>query len=44
MRGPNESDLSKEAIGHFEAEAKAKVAATQARLVQYDQIKDKITK
>ena len=33
MRGPHESALSEEAIAHFAAEAKGKVASNQARLV-----------
>ena len=35
MRGPHESALSEEAIAHFAAEAKEKVASNQARLVCY---------
>ena len=35
MRGPHESALSEEAIAHFTAEAKEKVASNQARLICY---------
>ena len=42
MRDPHESALSKEAISHFAAEANAKVAANQARLVRYDLIKNNL--
>ena len=35
MRGPHESALSEEAISHFAAEAKEKLASNQARLVCY---------
>ena len=38
MRGTNESALSKEAIYHFAAEAKAWVSANQWRLVRYELI------
>ena len=38
MRGPHESDLVGEAIAHFTAEAKEKVALDQARLVCYKKI------
>ena len=41
MRGTHESYLSEEAIAHFAAKEKAKVAANQSPLVWYDQIKDK---
>ena len=33
MRGSHESDLAEEAITHFAAEAKEKVASNQARLL-----------
>ena len=39
MRGPHESALSEEAISHFAAEAKEKVASNQARLVCYKNFK-----
>ena len=39
MRGPHESDLVEEAISHFTAEAKEKVASNQARLVCYKMFK-----
>ena len=42
MRGDHESALSEESIAHFASESKAKVAAKQSRLVQYDLIKDKL--
>ena len=35
MRGPHESALSEEAIDHFAAEAKEKVASNQAHFVYY---------
>ena len=40
MRGPHESALSDEAIAHFAAEAKEKVANKRARLLFYDDVKD----
>ena len=39
IRGPHESALAEEAIAHFAAEAKEKVASNQARLVCYEKIK-----
>ena len=35
MRGPHESALSEEAIAHFTAETREKVASNQASLVNY---------
>ena len=40
MRGPHKSALSEEAIAHFAAEAKEKVAPNQTRLVCYENFKD----
>ena len=42
MRGPHESALSDEAIAHFAAEAKEKVASKRARLLFYDNVKDNL--
>ena len=42
MRGPHESDFSKESIAHFAAEEKAKMASKQLHLVWYDMIKDNL--
>ncbi len=39
-RRPHQSSLSPKAIAHFKAESKEKVAAGQARLVLWDDIKD----
>ena len=39
MRGPHESALAEEAISHFAAEAKEKVASNQARLLCYEHFK-----
>ena len=39
IRGPHESALAEEAMSHFDAEAKGKVASNQACLVLYDKIK-----
>ena len=39
MRGPHESALAEEAISHFSAEPKEKVASNQARLVFYKNFK-----
>ena len=39
MRGPHESALSEEAISHFAAEAKEKMALNQARLVCHKKLK-----
>ena len=39
MRGTHESDLAEEAIAHFAAEAKEKLASNQARLVCYEKFK-----
>jgi hypothetical protein len=39
-RGPHQLSLSPKAIAHFKAESKEKVAARQARLVLWDDIKD----
>ena len=39
MRGPHEFALAEEAIAHFYAEEKEKMASNQARLVLYDKIK-----
>ena len=42
MRGSHESALSDEAIAHFAAEAKEKVASKRARLLFYDDVKDNL--
>ena len=39
MRGPHYSVLAEEAIAHFAAEEKEKVASNQARLVCYEKFK-----
>ena len=39
-RGPHESALSDEAIEHFRVEAEQKVAQGQARIIEWDTIKD----
>ena len=41
IRVPHKSALAEEAIAHFAAEAKEKVASNQARLVRYEKIKGK---
>ena len=43
-RVPHESALADEAIVHFSAGAKGKVASKQARMVLYNEIKFDITK
>ena len=43
MRVPHESALVDEAIAHFAAEAKGKVALNQARLLLYEEIKGNIS-
>ena len=42
MRGPHEPYFSKEAISHFSAEAKDKLATKHSRLVRYYLIKDNL--
>ena len=42
MRGPHESALVEEAISHFDAEAKEKLASNQARLACYEKIKSNL--
>ncbi len=39
-RGPHQSALTPEALGHFAAEIKEKVLSKQARVVEWDAIKD----
>ena len=39
MTGTHKSALSEEAIAHFAAEAKEKVASNQARLICYEKFK-----
>ena len=39
MMGPHKSALTEEAIAHFAAESKGKVASNQARLICYDNFK-----
>ena len=42
MKGPHNSTLADEAIAHFTAEEKGKVASNRARLVLYEKIKGNI--